>query len=155
MFDNIKEVKSIEEYLKSQKNEVAGNLLEKKEVKTITPEVMKPNLDTWAEKSEELLRKHNSPYRIVKGNSFLFFKVVSVLLLIAIIVVSGTFLYFMQDGKFQTLVNNSMSCPSVTIPNCPASPTIPACPTCPSLSCATNSTPQINLNLANLNCTTR
>lgn len=129
--------------------------VEAKEVKTINPEVIKPSLDSWAEQSEKLLRKQNSPYRIIKGNSFLFFKIISILALLIIIVASGTFLYLMQDGKFQALVNTTLSCPNVAIPSCPTIPTCPTCPACPNLSCATNTTPQINLNLANLNCTSR
>jgi hypothetical protein len=134
------------------------------EVKEQKVEVVKPqSLDIWADKTNEVLRKGNSDYEVIKKSdlktirpkSFIFWKVFSILLLAIILVSSGLFIYYLQDGKFQAIVsnNNTMDCPAVNIPTCPTI-TCPSC-NCPSLSCATNQTPQINVNLANLNCTTR
>ena len=131
-------------------------------VKTITPEVVKPkSLDEWAEKTREILRKGNSDYEVIKKSdlktirpkSFMFWKILSVGLLLSILVLSGIFLYFIQEGKLESSVNNTISCPEVIIPTCPIAPSCPGC-VCPSLSCA-NQTPQINVNLANLNCTVK
>ncbi len=94
------------------------------------PSYEKENEEEWIGKSNEVLRKRGSPFRVVNTRRYF----IAIILLIIIGMVG--FSYFTLTDKFKpTLVDNS-TC---------IMPDIPACPSCPNNTC---NCPAPNLNFS-------
>jgi hypothetical protein len=63
------------------------------------------SVEEWKEQTNKILEKREEPYKVVNSNSFLFFKIFSVILMIGLFVLGGYFLYYINQGKLQSNVN--------------------------------------------------
>mgnify|MGYP001590262184 CR=1 FL=1 len=88
----------------------------------------------WQKEANNSLKKSNEPYRFVNKNNYLFLQFFTILFFICLIGIGIFLVYFINDGKLQSIISNNLTCPNI--------PEIPSCPECPIMNC----NPTYNLN---------